>query len=165
MYYRFSGILCHPLWNWVRFGTIKYETVWQHRSRFLVRLFHGTEYDVAVVFLNILLTMKSDRGLCGFFGLYLSYVAGVLKHVEEITFYVLWNDELTYSEYIQKAISSEQCTISCVLFEKIYFKISCGGWTVLLKFETSMTEGKLPPVLTFTCVLLRNSVLSSIPIQ
>ena len=59
---------------------------------------------------KILMTMNSDRVLCRVFGLYPSYVAGILKHMEEINFNVLCNDELTYSEYIEKAISSEQCT-------------------------------------------------------
>ena len=106
--------------------------------------------------------MNGDRVLCGVFGLYPSHVAGILKHVEEINFYVLCNDKLTYSEYTEKAISCEQCTISCFSCEKSYFKLSSGGETVLLKFETRMMEGKLPPVLAFTYDLLRNLVLSSL---
>ena len=49
---------------------------------------------------KILVTMNSDRVLCGVFGLYPSYLAGILKHVEEINFYVLCNEKLTYSVYI-----------------------------------------------------------------
>jgi hypothetical protein len=45
--------------------------------------------------------MRSYRGV------YRSYFAGILKHVEEINFYVLCNEDLTYSEYIEKAISSD----------------------------------------------------------
>ena len=75
--------------------------------------------------------------------------------MEEINFYVLCNDELTYSECIEKATSSEQCTV-CVSCEKDYFTLSSGGETVLLKFETRMMEGKLPLVLSFTYDLLRN---------
>jgi hypothetical protein len=86
---------------------------------------------------------------------------GILKYVEEINFYVLCNDELTYSEYIEKAISSEPCTI-CVSGEKEYFTLSSGGETVLLKFETRMMEGKLPSVLIFTYDLLHNLLLPSI---
>jgi hypothetical protein len=99
--------------------------------------------------------------ICAVIGVYLCYLAGILKHVEEINFYVLCNDELTYSEYIEKAISSEQCTIR-VLGEKYYFTLSSGGETVLLRFETRMMEGKFPSVLTFTYDLLRNLLLSSI---
>ena len=73
--------------------------------------------------------------MCAVIGLYPSYVAGILKHVVEINFYVLCNDELTYSEYIEKATSSEQCTI-CVSCEKDYFTLSSGGETVLLIFKT-----------------------------
>jgi hypothetical protein len=67
--------------------------------------------------------MKSDKVLCGFFGLYPGCVAGILKHVEEIIFYVLFNDKLTYSDYTEKEISSEQCNISCVSCEEKYFKL------------------------------------------
>jgi AraC-like DNA-binding protein len=83
--------------------------------------------------------------LCAVFGLYPSYVAGILKRVVEINFYVLCNDELTYSEYTGKAISSELCTI-CVSCEKDHFTLSSGEETVLLKYETKMMEDKLPSV-------------------
>ena len=111
---------------------------------------------------NIVVSMNSDRVLCGVFGLYPSYVAGILKHVEEINFYVLCNYKLTNAEYIEKAISSEQFTISYVSCEKNYFILSSRGETVLLKSETRMMEAKLPPVLTFTYDLIRNSLLSSL---
>jgi hypothetical protein len=60
---------------------------------------------------KILTTINIERVMCAVFNLYPSYVAGILKHVK-INFYVLCN-ELKYSEYIEKAISSEPCTI-CV---------------------------------------------------
>jgi hypothetical protein len=52
----------------------------------------------------IVLAMNSDKVLCGVYGLYNGYVTGILKHVEEINSYVLSNDTLTYSEYIEKDI-------------------------------------------------------------
>ena len=127
----------------------------------MVRLFHGTEYDVAVSCGKILVTVNSEQLIIAVFGLYPSCLAGILKHVEEINFYVVCNDELTYCEYIEKATSSDQCTV-CVSCEKDYFTLSSGGETVLLKFETRMMEGKLPSVLTFTYDLLRNLVLQSL---
>jgi hypothetical protein len=88
---------------------------------------------VAVSCEKILTAINSERVICAVFGLYPGYVAGILKHVVEINFYVLCNDQLTYSEYIVKAISSELCIfyVSC---EKDYFTLSSGGETVLVKF-------------------------------
>jgi hypothetical protein len=62
---------------------------------------------------EILAAINSVRKKCGVYGLYPSHVAGILKHVVEIMFYVSCNDELTYSEYTEKAFSSEMC-INCV---------------------------------------------------
>jgi hypothetical protein len=66
---------------------------------------------------KILVTINTDRVKCLVCGIYPSYVVGILKHAVEINFYVLCNDELTYSEYVEKAISSELC-INCVSCEK-----------------------------------------------
>ena len=69
---------------------------------------------------SIVVAMNSDQVLCGAFGLCHGYVAGILKHVEEINIYVLCNDKLTYSDYIEKnPISGEQYNISCVSCEEI----------------------------------------------
>ena len=90
---------------------------------------------------NMVAAMNSDLMLCGAFGLYPGYVAGILKHVEEIHFYVVCSDKLTYSDYIEKAVSVEQCN-TCVLCEENYFKLWSGGETIILKFETRIMEGK-----------------------
>ncbi len=63
---------------------------------------------------KILQSINSEGVRWGVIGLYPSYVAGILKHVVEINFYVLCNDKLTYSDCIEKAVSGEQCNISCV---------------------------------------------------
>jgi len=43
--------------------------------------------------------MNSDNVLCGLFGLYPSFVAGILNSVKEIHFYVLWNKQINYVDY------------------------------------------------------------------
>ena len=43
-------------------------------------------------------TMKSDKVLCGSFGLYPSYVAGILNSVKEIHFYVLCCEKINYAD-------------------------------------------------------------------
>jgi hypothetical protein len=60
---------------------------------------------------KIILAINCERVICTVSGVYPSYVVGILKHVAEINFYALCNDELTYSEYTEKAISSELCII------------------------------------------------------
>ena len=109
---------------------------------------------------KILVTLKSEKVISAVFGLYPSYVACILKHVE-INFYVLSNDYLTYEDYIEKVSSSEQC-INSVSGEIDYFTLPSGEETVILKFETRIMEGKLPSVLTFAHDTLRNLILSSL---
>ena len=49
--------------------------------------------------------MNNDEIWCGSFGLYPSYVAGILNTVKEIHFFVLCSEELNYADYIEKCIS------------------------------------------------------------
>ena len=108
---------------------------------------------------KILVTLNSEQVISAVFGLYPSYVAGILKHVVEINFYVLTNDYLTYADYIEKVTSSEQYIVS-ISCEKDHFTLSSGEETVLLKFETRIMEGNLLSVLTFTYDILRNFIFS-----
>jgi len=50
---------------------------------------------------DIVTTMNSDKLMCGSFGLYPSYVAGILNSVKEIHFYVLCSEKLNYADYIE----------------------------------------------------------------
>jgi hypothetical protein len=84
---------------------------------------------------KIITAMNSDSVLCEAFGLYPSYVAGILYVVEEIHFYVLCNDTIICAEYPEQEVSNEECTISSVSCDKNYFKLSSNGETVMLKFE------------------------------
>jgi len=58
-------------------------------------------------------TMKSDKVSCGSFGLYPSYVAGILNTVKEIYFYVLCSEKLNDAEYIVKVLPVK-CTVLLV---------------------------------------------------
>ena len=107
------------------------------------------------------MTLNSEQVISAVFGLYPSYVAGILKHVVEINFYVLSNEYLTYSDNSEKVTSSEQC-INSVSCEKDYATLSSGEETVILKFETRIMEAKLPSVLIFAHDLLSNLILSSL---
>ena len=82
------GRLCEDLNNIVGYG-IWYDT-------FQVR---NTEW---LRFVNdIVTTLNSDEVLCGYFGLYPSFVVGILNSVKEIYFYVLCSKKLQYDEYIE----------------------------------------------------------------
>ena len=61
---------------------------------------------------NIVTALNSEKVLCGCFGLYPSYVAGILNSVKEIHFYVLCSKNLHYVEYIEKCIVENKCSVS-----------------------------------------------------
>jgi hypothetical protein len=55
---------------------------------------------------NIIAAMNNDNILCGCFGLFPCYVAGILDSD------VLCNKKLTYADYFEECISGRKCTIS-----------------------------------------------------
>ena len=112
---------------------------------------------------DIVSAMNSDKVLCGVAGVYPGYVAGILNQVTEINFYVLCNEQVKYSDYIEKCISGRECTISFMSVPGNYCKLSSSsGESIVIKFETRNIEGELPSVLTFAYDLLKNIRLSSL---
>jgi len=57
---------------------------------------------------DIVSTMKSDKVLCGSFGLYPSYATGNLNSVNAIHFYVICSEKLSYADYILKCIAGKE---------------------------------------------------------
>ena len=55
---------------------------------------------------DIVTAMNSDKMLCGVFGIYPCYVAGILNSVNAVNFYVLCLD------YIKKCVADKKCIIS-----------------------------------------------------
>jgi len=49
---------------------------------------------------NMVQAMNNDKALCGCFGLYPSFVAGILNSVTRVHFFVLCNEQLNYENYI-----------------------------------------------------------------
>jgi len=49
---------------------------------------------------DIVTTLNSDNSLCATFGLYPSYVAGIMNLVKQINLYVLRNKRINYAEHI-----------------------------------------------------------------
>jgi len=73
----------------------------------------SSKYKVGVVgWLTILLrtvgVMNSDNMLCGCFGLFPSYVAGILNSVKQLNFYVLCNKRrLRCASYLEKCVAGK----------------------------------------------------------
>ena len=110
---------------------------------------------------NIIMTTNSDKLLCGSFGLYPSYAAGILNSVNEIHFYVLCSRKLHYDEYIEKCIAGNKCIVPYTKYIDCYFHLFLGGDTIALSF-TARQFRKLPSELIFAQGVLKRMRLSSL---
>jgi hypothetical protein len=69
---------------------------------------------------NYVAAMNGNKVLCGSFGLYPSFVAGILNSVKAMNFYILFNEDLFYAYYIEKCISGKRSTILRRILEIIF---------------------------------------------
>ena len=67
--------------------------------------------------------MSENNILIGYFGLYPSFVAGILNSVSQINFYVLCKEQLNYADYTEKSISSKGCSIPYKSHKGNYFQL------------------------------------------
>ena len=84
---------------------------------------------------DIVTTMHSDKVLCGSFGLYPSYAAGIINSVKEIHFYVLCSEKLIYADYIEKCIAGKEHSVTYEPHRRDEFLLSSSGETIALSFE------------------------------
>jgi hypothetical protein len=91
---------------------------------------------------ELVTTLNSDKILCGTFGLYPSYVAGILNSVKEINFYVLCNKHIRYGKHIRNCIAGKECTF--MLLARNSFLLTSGCDTVLLSFEARLITWTTP---------------------
>jgi len=148
------GCLCEDLNNIVGQG-VWYDTFQVQNTKWLW-------------FVNdIVTTMNSDRALCGSFGLYASYVTGILNSVKEIHFYVLCSEKLNYADYVEKCIAGKVCTFKFptnydfkVVTEHRFQLTSCGE-TVTIFIEARQFP-KLPSEIIFAQSVLKEIQLSSL---
>ena len=61
---------------------------------------------------NIVTAISNDKAICVCFGLYPSFVTGVLNSEKQIHLYVLCSEKLNYEYYIKKCISNRICCVS-----------------------------------------------------
>ena len=142
------GRLCEDLNNNVGYG-IYYDT-FQVRNTKLLWLVN-----------NIVVALNSDKVLCGYFGVYPSYVSGTLNSVKEIHFYVLRGKKLHYDKYIEKCIAENECSVSYTKHADCYFYLFSGDDKIALSFTTRQFSN-LPSELTFAQSVLKNMRLSSL---
>jgi len=92
---------------------------------------------------NIVTTMNSDNMLCGCFGLFPSYVAGILNSVKQIDFYVLCNKRrLRCAGYLVKCVAGKECTFK--LSTDNYFVLTSSKELVIIEIHSRFYGGKLP---------------------
>ena len=104
---------------------------------------------------NVIAVLNSDNIHFGCFGQYANYVARILNSVKGINFYVLYNKRrLHCSNYLEKCISSTQCSISFKSHTKNYFVLISGEEKVVIMFQSRFLHGKLPSKLTFSYAVL-----------
>jgi len=89
---------------------------------------------------DIVTTINSDKVLCGSFGLYPRYVAGVLNSVKEIHFYVLYGEKINYADYIEKCIAGKGYSVTYKPHRLDEFLLSPSGETNALSFEASQFQ-------------------------
>jgi len=102
---------------------------------------------------DIVTTMNSDNILCGYFGLFPSYVAGILNSVKEINFYVLCNKRLRCASYLEKCVAGKECTFK--LRTDNYFVLASGKEEVVISFQLRYFGGNLMSELIFAQSVLK----------
>jgi len=110
---------------------------------------------------DIVTAMNSYKVLCGSFGLYPSYVAGVLNSVKKINFYVLCCEKLNYADYIEKCIAGKDHSVTYKPHRLGEFLLSSSGETIALTFEARQFP-KPPSELIFAQSILKKICLSSV---
>jgi len=116
---------------------------------------------------DIITDMNNDKVMYGCFGLYPSYVAGILNTVKDIHFYILCEENLNYAKYITKCLARKNYTVK--LLSKIHlrcvweehFQLTVDGEKVTTSFEARQFPN-VPSELIFAENVLAKIQLSSL---
>jgi len=114
---------------------------------------------------DIITDMNNDKVMCGCFGLYPSYVAGILDTVKGIHFYILCEEKLNYAKYITTCLARKNYSVkllskihlTCVWEE--HFQSTLDGEKVTISFEARQFPN-LPSDLIFAESVLAKIQLS-----
>jgi len=105
---------------------------------------------------------NNDKTLYGYFGMYPSFVAGILNSERRITYFVLCNEGLNYEHYIENCIGDEGCSVCYKSHTRYYFQLSYQSETIFISFEARLFP-KLPSEINFAQSVLKKIVeLSSL---
>jgi hypothetical protein len=67
--------------------------------------------------------MNSNKVLCGFFGLYPSYVAATLNTVQDTDFYVVCSEKFSHADYTEKCMANKTALFRMVeIFSRFVIK-------------------------------------------
>ena len=90
---------------------------------------------------NIVTIMNGNKVLCGSFGVYPSYVAGILNSVKKIHFFVLHSEMLNYADYVEKCIVGKERTFK--LPTDYSFKVVTEHRLVVKQLQYLLKHGNL----------------------
>jgi len=90
---------------------------------------------------NKFTALNNNKILCGCFGMYPSFVAGILNTAKRTRFFVLCN-EFNYENYMKSVLVTE-CSVCYKSVSGCYFIISYHGESISIYFETRLFS-KLP---------------------
>jgi hypothetical protein len=107
---------------------------------------------------EIIEAISNDNMLCGSFGLYPRYVAGILNRIPNIHLYVVCSEKINFEDYIRKCMANKECTISNV---DDTFWIYFQARVIKVSVEQRVVSRKLQSELTFAYNILRKIRLSS----
>jgi len=110
---------------------------------------------------DIVATMISGKVLCGSFGLYPSYVAGILNSVKEINFHILCCEKLNYADNDVKYFACKAYSVTYKARTENYFELSSSNGKIVLSFEARQFP-KLSSGLDFARSGLKRMRLSSL---
>jgi len=89
--------------------------------------------------------VNGNKVLCVSFGVYPSYVAGILNYVKQINFFLLQSEELNYADCVEKSIIIKERTFklptdySLKIFTEHHFQLTFGG-TSNNKFHRNQSD-------------------------
>jgi hypothetical protein len=112
---------------------------------------------------DIVTSLNNESVMCGSFGYYPAFIAGVLNSTDTIHFYVLCNKRPDYINIILNSLmKNEKCRFRLKPLINNYFLVSCDGAEVTIIFQEIISTKKLPSALTFAHGVLNKIQLSSL---
>ena len=105
--------------------------------------------------------ITNDKAICRCFGLYPSFVAGILNSTKVVHFYDVFSVKLNYEYYIKKCIGNRECNISYKCESGYFYKLSSEGDTIFIMFKERVFHEQLPSKLIFAQSVLKTKKTST----